>query len=532
MYAAAFAVQVPARALPDSRLAAEVSFHQHGYAGSKAKITVKEGAKVLASRDVTLKGDGVEQTESVLFSAGTAGVKSIEASVDLLPSEENPRNNKVTRLVNVDNRKPRILYLEGEPRWEFKFLRRAVEDDRNIDLVTILRTTQNKIYRQGIANPKELEEGFPSKVAELFAFEGVILGSVDAAYLTTNQQELLHQFVDRRGGGLLFLGGRDSLGEGGYAKSLLNDLLPVTLPDRKNTFVRVSATAELTAAGRDSLITRIEEDPEKNVERWKKLPYLMNFQDPGQPKPGATVLVDSIPSTGGRAPLLVTQNFGRGRTAVFATAGSWRWQMLQPVADKSHEMFYTQLLRWLVTATPKRVTGSTPRQLLADETNVKLRAEVRDTTYLPSADATVEAHILGPEGIAENVEMRPEPIESGVYSADWTAPKAGSYLVEMQARRGTEELGRDVLTFRREDGVAENFRAEQNRELLEKLSSETGGRYYAPAEAQKLSKEISYSEAGITVRETRDLWDMPAVFLLLLLLRSSEWLLRRKWGVI
>jgi uncharacterized membrane protein len=525
-------VQVPARALPDSRLAAEVSFHQHGYASSRAKITVKEGAKVLASRDVTLKGDGVEQTESVLFSAGTAGVKSIEASVDPLPSEENPRNNKVTRLVNVDNRKPRILYLEGEPRWEFKFLRRAVEDDRNIDLVTILRTTQNKIYRQGIANPKELEEGFPSKVADLFAFEGVILGSVDAAYLTTNQQELLHQFVDRRGGGLLFLGGRDALGEGGYAKSSLNDLLPVTLPDRKNTFVRASATAELTAAGRDSLITRIEEDPEKNVERWKKLPYLMNFQDPGQPKPGATVLVDSIPSTGGRAPLLVTQNFGRGRTAVFATAGSWRWQMLQPVADKSHEMFYTQLLRWLVTATPRRVTGSTPRQLLADETNVKLRAEVRDTTYLPSADATVEAHILGPEGIAESVEMRPEPLESGVYAADWTAPKAGSYLVEMQARRGTEELGRDVLTFRREDGVAENFRAEQNRELLEKLSSETGGRYYTPSDAQKLSKEISYSEAGITVRETRDLWDMPAVFLLLLLLRSSEWLLRRKWGVI
>ena len=89
-----------------------------------------------------------------------------------------------------------------------------------------------------------------------------------------------------------------------------------------------------------------------------------------------------------------------------------------------------------------------------------------------------------------------------------------------------------MLTFRREDGVAENFHTEQNRELLEKLSSETGGRYYKPSDAGKLSKEISYSEAGITVRETRDLWDMPAVFLLLLLLRSGEWLLRRRWGVI
>jgi len=96
----------------------------------------------------------------------------------------------------------------------------------------------------------------------------------------------------------------------------------------------------------------------------------------------------------------------------------------------------------------------------------------------------------------------------------------------------TEEIGHDVVTFRREDGVAENFHTSQNKELLQKLSEQTGGRYYKPDEASKLTNEISYSEAGITARETRDLWDMPIVFLLLLMLRSAEWLLRRKWGVI
>ena len=139
---------------------------------------------------------------------------------------------------------------------------------------------------------------------------------------------------------------------------------------------------------------------------------------------------------------------------------------------------------------------------------------------------------MGPEGIAEAVEMRPEPLEQGVYSAEWTSPKPGSYLVEMVAKRGTEELGRDVLTFRSEDGVAENFKVEQNKDLLQKLSSETGGRYYTPSDAKKLPKEISFSEAGVNVRETRDLWDMPVIFLLLIALRSSEWLLRRRWGVI
>jgi hypothetical protein len=100
------------------------------------------------------------------------------------------------------------------------------------------------------------------------------------------------------------------------------------------------------------------------------------------------------------------------------------------------------------------------------------------------------------------------------------------------AARANEEMGRDVLTFTRMDGVAENFHTEQHRELLEKLSSQTGGRYWKPQELSKLPSEISYSEAGITVRDTKDLWNMPVIFFLILLLRSSEWLLRRKWGVV
>ncbi len=535
-------VDVAARALPESRLAATVSFHQHGYTGQKAKLTLKEGSKVVASQDVTLKGEGTEQVETVLFNAGDAGVKTIEASIEPFPNEENPRNNRVTRLVNVDPRKPRILYMEGEPRWEFKFLRRAVEDDKYLDLFTILRTAPNKLYRQeqkdggkqGLTDPNELKDGFPSKVEDLFGFDGIIFGSVDAPYLTKNQQEMLKQFVDRRGGGVLFLGGKDSLADGGWAKSAAADILPTTLPDRKNTYSFAGADVELTPEGRDSLITRIEEDPNKNMERWKKLPYIRTFEDPGDPKLGAVVLANFIPREGGGAkrPLLVTMNYGRGRTAIFATGGSWRWQMLQPLADMSHEMFYRQLLRWVVSDTPRHITGSTPKTLLADESNVKLRAEVRDKTYLPASDAIVEAHITG-DGVPQQViNMTPEPLEQGVYGAEWTAPQTGSYIVEVTAKRGSEELGRDTFTFRREDGIAENFHVEQNRELLQKLSAETGGQYYKSSDAQKLAKDINYSQAGITVRETRDLWDMPAIFLLFLGIRAAEWLLRRRWGVI
>ena len=144
----------------------------------------------------------------------------------------------------------------------------------------------------------------------------------------------------------------------------------------------------------------------------------------------------------------------------------------------------------------------------------------------------MEAKILGPDGSSQIVAFRPDPLEQGVYSAEWDAGQSGSYVAEVSAKRGQQDLGRDVVTFRRENGTAENFHREQNRDLLEKLASQTGGRYYRPDEVNKLGNEITYSEAGITVRETKDLWDMPAVFFLALLLCSTEWLLRRKWGVV
>lgn len=525
-------VQTPARALAYSRLVAHVSFRQNGYANQTARLSLRTGGKVLASREVELQDDGPQQTEPLVFNAGIAGAKHLQISIELLEGEENPGNNTVSRLVNVEASKPRVLYMEGEPRWEFKFIRRALLHDRSVELITILRTTQNKIYRQGVTGSEELEEGFPGKVEELFGYQGLVIGSVEASYFTTAQHELIRQFVDRRGGGILFLGGRAALADGGYAASTFAELLPVRLPELNETFHRERAGVQLTQAGVDSLVTRLAEDADKNAERWENLPKLADYQEVGSRKPGAVVLAELVSPIGRELPLLVTQNYGHGRTAVFATGGSWRWQMQQELSDQTHEMFWRQLLRWLVTGTPGQVTASTPNQVLSDDRRVEFTAVVRDKTYLPMMDARVEARIIGPGGASGTVELMPDPHNRGVYSGQWRAEMPGSFVAEVVASRGEEEIGRDVLAFRREDGVAENFRAEQNRELLEKLSSQTGGRYYEPEQVSTLGEEISYSEAGITLRETKDLWNMPAIFLMLILLKAAEWLLRRKWGVV
>jgi uncharacterized membrane protein len=524
------ALELPNSALVNSRLRATVRIRQNGFDGKRATIVVSSGGTVAATREITLADQG-QQLETVEFDAGKSGVKNIDVKIQPLPGEENTANNRVTRVLAVDGKKRRILYVEGEPRWEYKFLRRAVEDDPAVEIVSMLRTTQNKIYRQGIANPNELVDGFPSKPEDLFAYQGLILGSVESGFFTRTQQEAIQEFVDRRGGGLLFLGGRSSLSDGDYNVAPFSELLPVKLPARKNTFHRDLVAAELTDAGQKSLLCRIENDPEKSEDHWNVLPYLADYQDPGTAKPGALVLAQ-VNVNGKRIPLLITENYGRGRTAVFATGGSWRWRMQQPVADISQETFWRQLLRWTVGGTPSRVVASPSETELTDSGKVELRAEVRDQKYLPTSGADVQARIVEPDGSTETVPLRAQPLSPGIYSASWTAPQNGSYVAEINAKNGSTVLGSDISTFRREDGAAENFHREQNKDLLQKLADQTGGHYYSVQDAKKLPREISFSEAGITARENKDLWNMPAIFFLLLAIRSTEWLLRRRWGVV
>jgi uncharacterized membrane protein len=519
-------------AVANARVAVTVSLVQHGYRGQKAAITVRDGEKTIAQHQIELAPDGKIQTEPFFFPAGEAGAKNLAFSITPLAGEENRANNTVSRPLFVKDAKRRILYVEGEPRWEYKFIRRAEDQDPTVQIVSMLRTSENKIYRQGINNPAELSEGFPVRPEDLFQYAGIVIGSVDADYFTPLQRELMREYVDRRGGGILFLGGRSALSDGGWNASGLNDVMPTFLPAGNHNFHRNAANVELTRAGADSPITRLLDDPEKNAERWKKLTYLADYEDPGTPKPGATVLAD-LKSGHRTLPLLITQSYGRGRSAILATGGTWRWQMSEALGDPAHDMFWQQLVRWLVADSPGPVTATTPTRLLSDEGHIQLTAQDHDRQFQPSTDAHVTAHIVGPQDTNAFVDLNPSQDTPGQFQADWTADKPGTYLAEVTAESPDKQpLGSDVLTFQREDGVAENFHTGQNRHLLEQLALETGGRYWKQSDLKNLPRDISYSEAGISVRNTDELWNMPIVFLLLLALPAAEWLLRRKWGVI
>ncbi len=169
---------VAPRALADSRLAAKITLHQRGYAGAKiepdgARRQHRPSEDSLLRAPSRLGPDGNLQTETLMFDIGGAGAKTLQIAAAPLAGEENTANNTLTRVVNVGSEPRRILYIEGEPRWEYKFIRQAEEDDRMVQIVSMVRTSENKIYRQGIADPKELADGFPSRAGGSVRLPGI-----------------------------------------------------------------------------------------------------------------------------------------------------------------------------------------------------------------------------------------------------------------------------------------------------------------------------------------------------------------------
>ncbi len=507
---------------------AEVTIRHQGQ--RSVRLRVYDGGTLRASQEIPLMAGAGLTTAAVDVPAGDAGLHDLRFELDALPGETNRANNARRQVLDVASRRRSVLYIEGEPRWEYKFIRRAVEGDRSLRLASLVRATPNRYYRQGIESPRELADGFPRDPAQLFAYDAVVIGSLAAAVLDTAQHEALRDFVDRRGGSLLLLAGRDGLGAGGWGRVPLSQTLPAQLGGAgAQGFGARSSKVRLTPYGAESPVGRLAGEAARNTAQWAGLPLLSDLQPLGPLRPGATVLLETV--AGGLAyPLLVTQRYGRGASYLLASGSTWRWQMRLAHDDGRHGLFWRQLLHTMAVAAPPRSALRLERKVFDDESAVPVEVEILDAVFRPVSDAQVRVRAVPENGAAVEYRLLPSGRGDGLYSGILSAPDAGLYRLEMRASRGKETVGETTTHLRRDDGVAEHFEAYQHRALLERIARDTGGRYWRPDELAALPEAIRYSKAGRVERETFDLWNVPAALLALLLLKGGEWLLRRHWG--
>ena len=529
-------VSTPRTVLKGASLLVDAVITQSGYAGQTVTLDVEDDGRIVGSQKVQLPIDGSPAAVRVRATASEPGPRVFSFHVAPQQGEVVTQNNVRESLVDVRDSREKILYFEGEPRSEMKFIRRAVADDKNLQIVTLQRTADNKFLRLDVDTPDELLGGFPKTRDELFAFRGLILGSIEAAAFSADQLQMIADFVDRRGGGLLMLGGARSFGEGGYGGTPVADALPLVIDPRTpssepTTFARLKVLP--TRAGQAHAVTQIAGSEDASAARWPDLPQVTTINAPLAIKPAATVLLNGTDERLRAMPALVWQPYGRGKGIAFLPQDSWEWQMHAsiPLEDQTHENFWRQMLRWLVTDVPSAVEASTTTDRVEPGEAVTVEAAIVDPTWVELNDAHVVAHVTRPGGSTLDVPLQWTGERDGQYRGTFVSTVPGAYEVAVEADRAGKAIGTNVAYVRAGAGDAEYFDPTMHEAPLRRIADETGGRFYTPATVAGLPEDVSYAGRGVTSVEERELWNMPIILIMLVGLVCAEWGYRRAVGL-
>src|SRR5438067_12040628 len=445
-------VAAPRAALKESTATVDVSYRSYGYKGRKATLYVRENGVLLKSEQVTLPADGEIGESSIDLPVKNEGTRLFSFSLQA-PEDRIPENNNLDALLEVKNDHPQILYIEGEPRWDFKFLRRAMQDDQNIRLVTLLRSSQNKFYRQGIDKEEMLAEGFPSKREELFGYKGLIFGSIESTFFTQEQLKMVVDFVSNRGGGFLMMGGRNSFAGGRYENSPIADILPVQMGSADRMPVIGRLKLAITEYGRTHPLMKLSPDANANVKQWGDLPPLNDFNRTLDAKVGGIVLArGQADQKGPTDPILLAyQRYGRGRAMALTSGSTWRWQMQMDHNDQTYELFWKQVLRWLVNTSPDPVMINSDKDTYLPGEPVRIYAEISNKKFERMNNAKVIAKVTNPDGITETIPLDWNGSQDGTYQTELNAGSPGIYRLEVDATQGSENLGTGRASFQVQD---------------------------------------------------------------------------------
>ena len=521
-----------------------VSAVSRGYGRSPVQLRILANGSVAETRTLTPTADGSPIDEFVTVSPDPSVATVYTAEIVAAGDEAIVENNSRSVLVSPVGRKRRLLALVGAPGYEFSFLARALARDPGLEVDSIVRKGQNEsgqhtfLVQAGGGRAATLTSGFPESREALFSYDGLIVANVEGDFFTRAQLEMAAEFVSRRGGGLVVLGGR-SFAQRGLIGTPLEEALPVELNDRRGSAMRDpldgegSATTNvvaLTAEGESHPAVRIGATPAETRKLWTALPPLAASAALGGQKPGATVLAVTSAPSGARYPLIAVQRYGRGRTMVFAGEAAWRWRMLVRAADRTYEHIWRQAARWLVTAAPDPVSVILPAAAEAGD-SIQIEMEAREQNFVAAADATLTATVTAPGGVSQPLSFRRSADGTAGFTAPLKPEQPGLYRVQGEARRGTRSLGAVDAWFLVGGADREFADPRLNEAFLRRLARGSGGQYVAARDADRVGSLLQSSAPGTLAPEQRDIWHEPWTFALVVALLSVEWILRRRWGL-
>ena len=489
----------------------------------------------------------------------------------------------------------RILYVSGRPNWEFKFLRRAVETDPQLQMVALIRIARKEakfdfrgnsgersnslfrgfkdgdaevaeeydepvLVRLNTKDDEELRGGFPEKAEDLFRYDAIIVDDLEADFFLADQMQLIYDYVSRRGGGLLMMGGQESFRQGDYDRTPIGEMLPVDLSrEMKSPDSGVHLT--LTRDGWLQPWVRLRTEETAEEDRLKLMPEFRTVNSTAFVRPGAVVMAEVQDEQDNHWPALVVQRFGKGRTAALCVGDLWRWRLNEglrkmhglhtaptnivagglvapgdsPEEDLSdHARACRQMVRWLVADVPKRMDVAVKEEPSLGVGSVKLTAFIRGTDFEARENADVKFAVTSPDG--QTFEMTGEPSDKvpGQFEVSVAAAQAGAWKANVTATLSDEANAEPLVAntgWASQPDQKELKSVQVDHKFLEELASTTGGRVLALDELEGFVDSLPESSAPLIEVWSWPIWHSWWIFAAALACFVTDWTLRRRRGL-
>ena len=502
-------------------------------------LRVLENGRPIDIRRVAPAADGgpVKAVFTVSPSRNTATLYTIE--IPSAPGERVLENNTRAVLVEPAGRRRAVLMIEGAPGFEHAFIKRALASDPGLEVDSVVRKGRDErgsstyFVQAAEARASGLAVGFPQERRGLYEYHALVLANVEPDTLSRSQLQMIADFVDLRGGGLLVLGAR-SFVQQGFAATPLEEVLPLRLTDRGAGVARVSTrqglryAVSLTPDGASHPVMRAGAGGGPG--RWDALPPLSGAATLGMPRPGAQTLA-LVQTPDGPRPLVAVQRFGQGRSMLFTGEASWRWRMQMPSDDRTYELFWRQAIRWLASGARDRVSVSTPNVPVPGDT-ATINVDVRDDAFTPVTDSEVSVRVTLPGGDVRDLQATAVDAQSGRYAGDLRFDEPGVYRVSAAARGTTSARTATADRWFLAGGAdLEMADPRLNEQVLRRIAIASGGQYLSAAQASELPALLQAVEPGLASPRLQELWHNVWIFVAVLLLLAAEWTLRRRWGL-
>ena len=513
------------------RVPLRVQIESKGYNERTIELTLKIDGTDQPSQQVKLK-DGIQFAEIIFVPDQESGTVELEVSSTAFNDETTDKNNSANHSVRILDEKIKVLYVEGIPRWEFRYLRWVLLRDPRLDVRFLM--TQGDPALAG-SSPRHIGS-LPTNKEDLFKYDLVILGDVPSGYFNTDQIELIDELVKERGGSLMMLAGPVAAPTS-YKDTAIADILPVKIGAGSWNPIANGTHPVVTSAGRLSQSTSLSLSDDTTDRIWQKVNRMHQLPPLDGAKAGATVLLSHSGSPEGfdQYPLVAWQRYGTGKSLFVGTEDLWRMRL--EVGDRYHARFWGQTIQFLTLSRllgqNKQITIETDRSSFSEGDTVQIYANVLSESFEPVTDIEQYTVFIEPKGSPDSsseIQLSPVPETDGLFSGSYVAGEDGYYVLKAspsdESRANTPEF--EVATINPEDRETGS-----RPDIAQEMAEISGGKFLSQQDLQAFIDTFDNElprESEVEIIE--ELWDKEILFLLVLIFAGTEWFFRRRENLV